>query len=733
MSIFEPIPQPILFLKDYDRYPKCIIDTKTTNDSFIYMARLFQSMGVKNHAWPLVLVHPELQGVDPFSPDLTPMEKVLVRLECDVNPWYVFREIMRLPATGGAPLRYKANRGNLALMFCFFNHVDAALIQPRQTGKSGSVDCLSVDLIDIRARNTLMYLITKDAQLRQENIERLKGIRSLLPDYLLSLGRDDSDNQHELTNKFRGNRYRTGVGRSAESSANNLGRGMTAAVFQNDEGPFTSWIGVTLEAALAAGTTARLQAAAAGQPYGNIFTTTAGKKDSRDGRYMYHLIHSGAVWNEKYLDASCQEEFVEMIEHAGKSKKALVNITMSHRQLGLSDKWLHDAMANALRNPESTKEGVERDFLNVWTSGSLSSPLSPELNEIIFNSMVDPSHTEIVPEKYTINWYIPKEHIEEIMSNGWFTIGADTSEAINRDAIALVITDLRDLRTIATVKISETNLLRFSNWLASFMIQYSRTILVIEKKSTAQSIIDVLTIRLHAVGVDAFKRIFNRIVDEKSERLEAFQEIQRPVHARRNEFYDGFKSTFGFNTSSSSRELLYGPVLQEAAKTAGHLVFDKTLSSEIRELVVKNGRIDHKESGNDDHVISWALCHWFARYARNLSYYGIEPGYVMRDVCYTEQGADTRATAKREQQKRQIAEIEALMERLRDTRDPIAQMKLEHRLKQLTMTVDQALLGDEQTLDQLLTNAGQERDVRRTSRPGGGRIQLDTRRFYSGF
>lgn len=718
----------LLFLEDWSKpeYRSAIVDTQTTNQSFLRMARLFKAMGVENHIWPLALVHPQLQGVDPFSPNLTTEQKILIRLECDVNPWYVFREIMRLPPNAGIdPIRYIANRGNLALMFCFYNHVDAANIQPRQTGKSGSTDCLSVDILDIRANNTMMYLITKDAQLRQANIERLKGIRSYLPDYLLSLSRDDADNQNELTNKFRGNRYRTGVGRSSESGANNLGRGMTAAVFHNDEGPFTPWIGVTLEAALASGTAARNQAKAAGQPYGNIFTTTAAKKDSRDGRYMYGLIHSGAPWDERFYDARCQEEFEDMILKAGSSPKALANITMSHRQLGYSDQWLKEAMANALRNPEATKEGVERDFLNVWTSGSLSSPLSAKLNGVILDSEVDPHYTEFTPERYSIQWYIPKEHIQRFMDEGWFVIGADTSEAIGRDTTALIVTDIRDMRVVCRFSVNETNILRFGEALARYMIQYKRTILIPEKKSTGQSIVDIITVRLHAAGQDPFRRIFNRIVDEHSERPELYKMIQSPAYTRNPSFYDPLKSYFGFNTSANSRQQLYGPVLQEAAKSAGHLVHDKTLSSEIRELVVKNDRIDHKESGNDDHVIAWLLCHWFVRFARNLSFYGIDPSYVMRDVVINEAEMDSEDSARFERQRMLIAEVEALMERVEATKNPILKVRFENRLKQLTSTLDPSLMPQDRNYDQLLNSIQNERELRRKISPERGRITLN--------
>lgn len=718
----------ILFQKDWRRreYRHAIIDTETTNKTFIRMARVYKAMGVENCTWPLALIHPQLQGIDPFSPSLTTIQKTLIRLECDVNPWYVFREIIRLPPNAGIdPIRYIANRGNLGLMFNFYNHVDAALIQPRQTFKSGSTDCLAIDILDIRANNTVFFLITKDAQLRQANIERLKGIRSYLPDYLLTLDREDADNQTELTNRYRGNRYRTGVGRNSESGANNLGRGMTAAVFHNDEGPFTPWIGTTLEAALASGTAARNQARAAGQPYCNMFTTTAGRKDSRDGRYMYELIHAGATWDEKYLDAENEDEFTELILKAGRSDKALSNITMSHRQLGYTDEWLREAMSNALRNPMATKEGVERDFLNRWTSGTQHSPLSVELNELILNSEVDPSFTELTAERYTIQWYIPKEQHESFMREGWFVIGADTSEAIGRDTTAMIITDIRDLRTVGRFSVNETNLLRFSEALARLLIKYPRTILVPEKKSTGQSIIDILLIRLHAAGIDPFKRIFNRIVDDHLEHADLYRMIQGTVHARSERMYDSLKSYFGFNTSSNSRQLLYGPVLQEAAKSSGHLVYDATLSREIRELVVKNDRIDHKESGNDDHCIAWLLCHWFVRFARNLQHYGIDPTYVMRDVAVVDIDADDGRGGRYEKQRQIIAEIEALLERIETVGNPILRIKYENRLKQLSATVDTDLLPKDKNYDQLMSSLRSDKELKRKITPASGRISID--------
>lgn len=684
----------ILFAADWQRFPRAIVDTKTTNTSFLRQAQVYQQMGIRNHAFLLALLQPELQGVDPHSPDLTLEQKQMIGMECRYNPWYFFREVVRIPPQAGpTPVPFKANRGNIALIWSFFNNVDCALIQPRQTGKSVSTDCLMINLTYISASNTKINMITKDDSLRKANVERLKIIRDLLPKYLITVTSRDADNQNELTCKALNNSYNTGVAQNSESSANNLGRGLTAPVTQFDEGPFINFIGVSLPAALAAGTAARDEAEKHGRPYGNIFTTTAGKKDDRDGRFMYDMIHGGAVWNEKFFDCKNKKELKEVVRLNGTGRKALLNITMSHRQLGYTDEWLYNAIANA----NATGEAADRDFLNIWTSGTQRSPLTVALNEVINKSEMDVLHTEISPDNYVLRWYIPEHEIASRMADGNYVIGLDTSEAVGRDTIAMVITDVRDLSTVAAGTYNETNLIRFAAYLCYVLVKYPTTTLVPERKSSAQTIIDYLTLKLPTAGHDPFKRIFNKIVDEFRENKTNYEALNRRLEQRDEAFYDIRKASFGFFTTKDSRLLLYTTVLQNAAKQAGHLVRDRSLSAEIRGLVEKNGRIDHAASSHDDMVIAWLLCHWFLSHARNLSHYGINHATVKAGLL--EHGKEGPAINHQQKQQQEVYlnEIDSILEKLKTTNDEIAIAKYEHRLKflstQLTATSTEEMLS----------------------------------------
>lgn len=700
----------ILFLKDWKKYPSAIIDTTTKNETFIRLARLYKSMGIKNHAFILALLQPELQGVDPFDPNLTQEQKIKITMECRYNPWYFFREVMRAPPISGPkPVPFRANRANIAVYWSFFNNIDVADIQPRQTGKSLSVDGLMIFILYILANNTLINLITKDDDLRKKNIERLKEIRDLLPKYLVVLNSTDTNNQVELTCNILGNAYSTSVAQNTESAANNLGRGTTAPILHSDEGPFTKWIGVTLPAALAAGTEARIQAAANHSPYGNIFTTTAGKKDDRDGRYMYDLITGGSVWNEIYFDSEDKEYLLSLLAKNRSGRRTLINITMSHTQLGYSDKWLYDAIVNA----GGTEDMVNRDFLNIWTSGTQRSPLSTTLNNLIRNSEQEILHTEISPDRYIIRWYIPEEEMEYALEEGFYVAGLDTSDAIGRDTISLVITDIRDLSVVGIGVFNETNLIRFAKFLTWFLTKYLKMVLVIERRSSAQSIIDYLLIKLPQLGIDPFKRIFNKIVDNHSENPEEFKKILNRPESRSEAFYDVRKSSFGFVTGEKSRDLLYTTVLVNAAKKAGHLVKDKTLISEITGLVEKNGRIDHTSSGHDDLVIAWLMTHWFIGYARNLSHYGIEHTKLMSAVIEAGKELTDREKEIKEEQVRYIEELETLLEKLNSVTDELIIAQLEHRIRVISSRIQSTDEEESFSIDSLIQNAAIERAKKR--------------------
>ena len=106
----------ILFESDWGKYPNAIIDYETKNESFLRVAEIFYRMGVSNCAFHLSLLDPDLQGVDPYSEDLTLLQKAKIVRECKRNFWYYLREVERIPEPGSmVAIPFAANRMNIAL------------------------------------------------------------------------------------------------------------------------------------------------------------------------------------------------------------------------------------------------------------------------------------------------------------------------------------------------------------------------------------------------------------------------------------------------------------------------------------------------------------------------------------------------------------------------------------------------------------------------------------------
>lgn len=675
----------ILFADDWKHYPSATIHTQTRNTSFLRMAQMYKNMGIKNHAFHLTLLQPHLADVDPHDPNLSTDLMIDIGMECKWNPWYFFREIFRVPPQASMhPLQFRANRGNMALYWLFFNHIDVALIQPRQTGKSLSTDGLMANLIYVSTQNTRINLLTKDDELRKANIDRLKDIRKYLPPYLVNLQKDDSDNKEELTCKAKNNKYKTAVGQKSLSAAGNLGRGLTSPILHIDEPPFIDFMDQVFPTIMNAGNAARDEAAAFGACYGTILTTTAGKKDTRSGRYMYDMIHSGMVWTEKIFDCKDRNEALQMIKRNCLGKKLIVNATFSHRQLGYTDEWAAQKIAESNSDPDT----ANRDMFNVWTAGGLKSALSIEINELIRSSEREPEFTEITDDLYIIRWYIKESELNDFMNSTVFVCGLDSSEAIGRDSITLIIQDVRDLSVVGAVTLNETNLIRVGLFVAKLMIRFQKIILIPERRSSGQTIIDTLLLELPKQGIDPFKRIYNLIVDEHLERPDDWKTIQYDMGRRPQSFLDTAKKYFGFATSGSgkhSRNVLYSEILTLGAKSAGKVIYDKPLISEILTLEVKNGRVDHGEDGHDDHIIAWMLGVWFLTRGKNLRYYGIENplSHVRAFSKNKSVEQEEEEEYEREVQLNIRQEIEQLFDDLKNTRDDAICMQIENRIRVL--------------------------------------------------
>jgi hypothetical protein len=657
-----------------------IIHYSTKNESFLKLAYIHREMKIEHWYCCLALINPDLEHVDPHDPNLDMATKNAVVYEMFINPWYYFREFVRVPQDGADPVPFKIHRGSFALIWTFFNNIDIALLLIRQQGKTVVVASLLVYLIRI-LKGSRTILLTKDSTLRTETISKMKQIRDALPPYSWN-AQNDADNTEIFTYNSRGNRLVTCIAQNSKEAALGAGRGLTTARLFSDETAFTKFIRIMLPAALAAGTTARRIAEEAGIPYGNVFTTTPGKRDEEDGKMVYKMFHDGYYWDENLLDVPTRAELIDLITKASKGDRVLIHAPFTHRQLGLTDIDLYKAMANA----GGTREEQERDFGLKWTAGSLSSPLSVEEAEMVSGSVIAPAkHIEVFPNNYTIKWYYERNEMAHRLDK-MHIIGLDTSDAVGRDNIAMVITHSETMGVAGTGLVNESNLVVFSNWLSDIMTKYPKTVLVIERKSSAPTIIDSLLITLPARGIEASRRIFNRIIQDRDADDLDLKEFRKSASPRSEAFYETYRKHFGFNTTGTSRKLLYGEVLQTAVRMAGDKIHDRQLADELLSLVVKDGRVDHKASGNDDMVVAWLLACWFMLFGRRLEHYGVSNRMLMRRNAANPNDVEFDERQFEQEQAEQEAlteQIDELCSKIARNRNPFIKTTLDRELRVL--------------------------------------------------
>jgi hypothetical protein len=693
----------LLFLSDWQNYPDAIIDLDTKNKSFVRISALYKEMGIKNHAFPLALLNPELKNIDPFDPNLTMDQMAAVAIECKQNFMYFLREIVRIPgSTPDMPMYFRANRANIAIAWLFYNHITAILIQPRQTGKSITLDLIMTAMLNIVCTMTQINLLTKDETLRSANLERLKNIEHELPFYLKQRTRGDIGNTEELSVKSLKNTYRGHLPNKSPKMALNVGRGLTSPIFQIDEAAFFFNIAISMPAALAAGTDARNRARMKNEPHGTVLTTTAGKKDDVDGSYVYNLLINSAVWSERFLDASGPTELEELIRRNSPKGELRVNCTFNHRQLGYTDEW----MKRALEESNSQGEAADRDFFNVWTSGSILSPLPVDVAKVIRESEADVYYDEISVQGYITRWYVPNNDIVSYMNRYDTIISIDSSDAAGGDDIGATRRNVKTGELIAAGNYNETNLIAFCEWLFNELIRFPRMTLIIERRSTGAMIIDYLLLMFVSKGINPFKRIYNKVVQEADEFPERFKEVNKADYLINQELITKYKKTFGFATSATgatSRTELYSTTLLSSAKVTGHKVKDKRTIDQILGLIIKNGRVDHAAGEHDDLCISWLLGYWLLTLGKNLHFYGINSRDILSENIVNIQNNKPLDVFERNEQQYLRSQIENLIEEIKLERDEYIASNLENKLRMLANRLndsDKAILA----VDELINN-----------------------------
>jgi hypothetical protein len=680
----------ILFEKDWLKYPGAIIHYETKNKSFLRLAEIYYRMGIKNNAFILSLLDPDIKDLDPYSEDLTLHQKGKILRECQRNPWYFFREVIRIPIPGSIdPIMFKADRANIALYWLFFNHVMTIVVILRQTGKTTSLMSLVSYLLNFGATNVFINLLTKSEGLKAETLLKGKQLFEELPDYLNMSTKKDIFNTDEIRLKSLSNVFKGNLSSSSPKQAEKVGRGFTSPINIIDEAAFVENIAIAMGAMLMSGNAAREFARQNNQKYGTILATTAGDSDDRDGSYIYALCNGAALWDEHFFDCEDEESLNKIIfknlrSGSNSTKRPIVNITLSYRQLGYDEEWLKRRLEENI----STPENIQRDIFNQWLSGSSNSPIPKKYLNILKENIIEQPLSEFyAPYNYLLRWYKPLEEIDTLSRQVNFIVGIDTSDAVGRDDIAFVVRNHYTGEVLCTAIFNEVNLFTLADFFVSFLLKYDNSFMVIERRSSAAAIIDYMIQKLLLNDINPFTRLYNTIFQEKEKYTKEFEEITK-AKLYNEEVFIKHKKHIGFATSGSgitSRNELYSNTLMNMLKYTSHVTYDQQLITQISSLIIKNKRIDHPPGGNDDLVIASLLSYWLLINGKNLDYYSINTSTILKgNTAYLE---EKYSSDKEQLNTDEIVELEGLfndlVEKYKEVSNPIIAKQLEMRIKKL--------------------------------------------------
>jgi hypothetical protein len=563
-----------------------MIHFSTQNNSFLKMYKILQEFGVEDNTFFLRLDDETLLNIDPLDEkNLTQEQKIRIHYEIKNNPWYYFREIIRIP-TSGEKRMFELTRGTLAILWSIINDLSSFVVLPRQCYKTYTVAIAYSWLFYWGTTDTEFTFFSYADSILQGNLQRVKEVRDTLPDYLnLFDERRDKDNAREmrLNNKDYYNWIRIKAPSRSKDTADKAGRGLSSAIVWYDEMCFIPNVQLQYEASTFSYKTVADIAKKNGSHHHRIMTSTTGHLDSPDGLWCFNFINSCCEFNEKMFDYET-DTVKEMI--LKNSTNGFMYIEFMYYDLGKDDNYLTDMQKDAV-----SPDAFRREVLNSWEATSEEHPLGQEVIALLNNYIHKPSDILVIDNVYFLKLY---KKIEELDFTKRYIAGIDCGGNLLKDFSTFVLVDPENFETVATLRTNSYSTTRFSRAIAYLMLKvFTNCVIVPERNNMGIAIIDNIN--------DNFPQLKSRIY---------FDEKDKP----------------GFVTTHHTRSLLLNNLLKVVVTEDYDKLHDISIINEIIGLKkTRSGRIDHDPvNGHDDTLFAYLFTRWFFSYALNKNKY-IDP------------------------------------------------------------------------------------------------------------
>ena len=601
-------------------------DYNTKNKSFFNMYVLLKKLGIKNNKEHLLIFHPELIGVDPFNEMQSNKVKELICEELRINPWYFFREIVKITIDQNTSDMFDLTIGNFTAIYLMMRNQNFYIEAPRQIGKTFVITTMLAYIMNFRTENSRIGHMHYKEKGATGNIGKVMGILDNLPEYLRfhtkTKERDKKTGnlkntlkktttsaktfEHELFNNILDAIV---VGQS-EVSAQTSGRGLTVPIIFVDEICHIKYNDVAYKAYNQAFTTASDLARKYGKPYGQWFAGTPGDLKTRHGRWMDDNIST------LYLDFT-HNHFVifDMEEHEIRehiSRYTMGNffyIHFQHDELGYSDEWFLNKTIN------ESVDSIRSEVMIKWDAVSGNNPFSKAiLKSLEINSNKRRVETLDTGFGYDITIYPKDEDIYNNLESFFFynynkgiIVGVDTARGTgDGDYSVLMFVDAVSGRVIAHFSRNDMSQDDFAMFIINFTEKYFHKpqlkIAYAVERNDAHVIISIFS----KSEFMAKYLVVYPVTKAKLGRVDAKIDIEEIIDGNRMKF------DYGLHVGNDVRNNVFKSLLFNILKKHVAAIAIPVLFNEINNLTEKvtpSGvvRIEASQSAHDDHV--FALLH----------------------------------------------------------------------------------------------------------------------------
>ena len=571
------------------------IDRRTKNKSFIKISNYLKAIGIKNNSFMLALIDPDLQGVDPFNPHLNAYYKQKVLREVMCNYWYFLREIVRIPDAGGIAVPFRLDRANLATSFCQTYNFNIFEELPRQNGKTVSACARYLYVYNFGTTNSKIAFVHKNMEGSKDNLQTLKDLRDLLPEYLQmkeAVAQDGkiikgSNTVQSMKNPHNNNMIKAFPSATNKAKAASLMRGKTLTAMWFDEYGFLVYNDIVYMNAMPAYKTAADNCRRNGSPYGIMITTTPGFMTTPEGREAYSVKEAATPFSESWYDMN-YNQIMEIIN--ANTKSNFVYIKFSYQQLGRTEQWFREVC----KDLKNSWADIRREILLEWSNGVQNSPFNEEdLNTI----------GKLVKQPINISYLLGKYRFETYLQTDTRTyppiIGVDVSGGYKQDSSTITIIDSRTTKVlgcmncnyISTIDLAKCVAFIVKNWMPNAVVN-------VERNGVGTGTISYL-LKL-GIKRNMYYEIKDVIAEEKQDGVHSYK------HKVRTKVY-------GLQSTKAIRQLLIDILLERVEnhkdKIVSPIIYNELLGMEIK----RNGKVEHSDATHDDQVFSMlmALYVWY--------------------------------------------------------------------------------------------------------------------------